>query len=90
MVVEVTGDPIAAFQVARKEARWKRQEGAGVGKVAPPHAGGPAHAPAASQPHPPAPRPGLTAASHVSRGVPAERLDLIRKMVARQREMEAR
>ena len=90
MVVEVTGDPAAAFQAARKEACRKRQEGAGVGEVALPHAGGPARAPAASQPHPPAPRPGLTAASHVSPGVPAERLDLVREMVARQREMEAR
>ena len=86
----MTRDPAAAFQVARKETRQKWQEGAGVGEVAPPHAGGPARAPAASQPHPPAPRPGLTAASHVSPGVPAESLDLVREMAARQREMDAR
>ena len=86
----MTGDPVAAFQAARKEARRKWQEGAGAGEVAPPHAGGPTRAPAASQPHPPAPRPCLTAASHVSPGVPAERLDLVREMAARQRKMEAR
>ena len=86
----MTGDPAAAFQVARKEAHWKWQEGAGAGEVALPHAGGPARAPAASQPHLPAPRPGLTAASHVSPGVPTERFDLVWEMVARQREMEAR
>ena len=90
MVVEVTGDPAAAFQVARKEARRKWQEGAGVGEVGPPHTGGSARAPAASQPHLPAPRPGLTATSHIFPGVPAERLVLIREMAARQRKMEAR
>ena len=86
----MTRDPAAAFQVARKEARRKWQEGPGVGELAPPHAGGPARAPAASQPHPPGPRPGLTAASHVSPGVPDERLDLVREMAARQREIKVR
>ena len=82
----MTGDPAAAFQAARKEGCRKWQEGVGAGEVI----SCPARAPAASQPHPPAPRPGLTAASHVSPGVHAERLDLIREMAARQREMEAR
>ena len=61
--------------------------------MAHPHARGAARAPAASLPHPPAPRPGLTAASHVSPEEPrmvGERLDLIQEMAARQREMEAR
>ena len=63
----------------------------GTGEVAHPRAGGPARAPAASQPHPPAPRPGLSAASHVSPGLcwaVGERLDLVREMAARKRELQ--
>ena len=91
MLVEVTGDPAAAFWAARREVHRRQQEGTGAGEVAHPRAGGPARAPAASLPHPPAPRPGLSAASHVSpspRRAAGERLDLVREMAARQRELQ--
>ena len=80
------GCPVSQF-ISKMDSLYNT----GAVRAVTPSTGGPIRTPVTSQPRPPAPRPSLTATSHVSPGAPntvGERLDVIRESMIAQRELQ--